>query len=108
MKITLLDNKEYRTDALLEKMKDDDFYYGELGELALSSSAIKLLYESPKKYHYVSKYGSESQGMRDGWLLHCLLLESDKFEKQIFVDVQSKNTKAYRQAVAENEGRVFK
>ena len=48
MKITLLDNKEYRTDALLEKMKDDDFYYGELGELALSSSAIKLLYESLK------------------------------------------------------------
>lgn len=107
MKITLLDNNEYRKDALLEKMKDDDFYYGELNELALSSSAIKLLYESPKKYHYVSKYGAESQGMRDGWLLHCLLLESDKFEKQIFVDVQSKNTKAYRQAVAENEGRVF-
>lgn len=107
MKIKLLDNKEYDIKYLAEKMRDDSFYYGELGELALSSSAIKLLYESPKKYYYVNKYGAESQGLRDGWLLHTLILEPQKFEEQIFIDVQSKNTKAYKEAVLNNEGRVF-
>jgi len=105
--ITLLDDKEYDIDKLLKRMEDDDFYYGELSNLALSSSAIKLLYESPKKYHYVKKYGGGStQGLRDGWLLHCLLLEPEKFNEQIFVDVQSKNSKAYKLAVEEH-GTVY-
>ena len=100
--ITLLDQKEYKRNDLVTKMYDDDFYYGELSKIALSSSAIKLLYDSPKKYHYVSQYGSSSsQGLRDGWLLHCLLLEPEKFDQQIFVDVQSKNTKKYKEAVEE-------
>ena len=54
--ITLLDQKQHTKAELLNKMADDDFYYGELGQLALSSSAIKLLYDSPKKYHYVTQY----------------------------------------------------
>lgn len=106
-KIKLLDNKQYNKKDLLKKMLDDDFYYGELSSLALSSSSIKLLYESPKKYHYVNKYGKETQGLRDGWLLHCLLLEPEKFDEQIFLDVQSKNTKAYKEAVENTQGRVF-
>tara|TARA_A200000159_G_scaffold38607_1_gene34978 strand:+ start:5925 stop:6704 length:780 start_codon:yes stop_codon:yes gene_type:complete len=106
--ITLLDQKQHTKAELLNKMADDDFYYGELGQLALSSSAIKLLYDSPKKYHYVTQYGGqETQGLRDGWLLHCLLLEPTKFSEQIFLDVQSKNTKAYKEAVKESAGRVF-
>ena len=106
--ITLLDQKQYEKAKLLNKMTNDDFYYGELAQLALSSSAIKLLHDSPKKYHYVTNYGGpETQGLRDGWLLHCLLLEPEKFDKQIFVDVQSKNTKAYKEAAAENADRVF-
>lgn len=105
--ITLLDQKDYKKNDLLNKMQDDVFYYGELNEIALSSSSIKLLYDSPKKYHYVTKYGNPStQGLRDGWLLHCLLLEPEKFDEQIFVDVQSKNTKKYKEAVEEH-GTVY-
>ena len=105
--ITLLDQKDYKKNDLINKMYDDEYYYGELSKIALSSSAIKLLYESPKKYHYITQYGSQSsQGMRDGWLLHCLLLEPEKFDQQIFVDVQSKNSKAYKEAVAEH-GTVY-
>lgn len=105
--IKLLDNYRYDKEELLEKMKDDSFYYGELSKTALSSSAIKLLYDSPKKYYYVTKYGNaSSQGLRDGWLLHCLLLEPEKFDEQIFVEVQSKNSKAYKEAV-EKYGTVY-
>lgn len=105
--IRLLNGEQYDKERLLKKMDNDEFYYGELSKIALSSSAIKLLHESPKKYHYVSKYGSaSSQGLRDGWLLHCLLLEPEKFGEQVFVDVQSKNTKAYKLAVEEH-GTVY-
>ena len=102
MKIQLLDQKKYDKAKVINKMTDDDFYYGELNRLALSSSSIKLLVDSPKKYHYITKYGqSESQGLRDGTLLHTLILEPEKWDKFHFVDVASKNAKAYKEAKAE-------
>ena len=100
--IKLLDKQDYSKKELLEKMYDDNFYYGKLNELALSSSSIKLLVDSPKKYYYINKYGNkESQGLRDGTLLHTLVLEPEKFEEFHFVDVLSKNSKAYKEAKAE-------
>lgn len=105
--ITLLNGEKWDRQELLSKMDDDSFYYGHLGKHALSSSSIKLLQSSPKKYHYVTKYGqASSQALRDGWLFHTSILEPDVFNSQIFVDVQSKNTKKYKEALAEH-GKVF-
>lgn len=107
MEIKLLDQKNYKKQDVLKKMYDDSYYYGTLGQLALSSSSLKLLLDSPKKYAYVSEYGSpESQALRDGSLVHLAVLEPDKFQEQIFVDVASKNTKTYKEAVAKH-GQVF-
>ena len=78
--IQLLDGKTFEEKDILEKMKEDSFYYGYLGKTALSSSSIKLLLVSPKKYKYVTEYGSKtSQGLRDGWLFHTAILEPDVF-----------------------------
>ena len=105
--IELLNGETFRHDEILELMKDDTFYYDYLGKAALSSPSIKLLLDSPKKYKYVTEYGSpSSQALRDGWLFHTCILESDVFNSQIFVDVQSKNTKAYKLA-KEEHGKVF-
>ena len=105
--IELLNGELFRQDEILELMKSDDFYYGYLGKAALSSSSIKLLLDSPKKYKYVTEYGSqESNALDAGWLFHTAILEPDVFEKQIFVDVQSKNSKAYKLA-KEEHGKVF-
>ena len=105
--IQLLNGEKWDEQELLAKMDDDSFYYGHLGKHALSSSSIKLLQSSPKKYHYVTQYGNEeSQALRDGWLFHTSILEPDVFNSQIFVDVQSKNTKKYKEALAEH-GKVF-
>jgi hypothetical protein len=103
MKIKLLDNKMYDKNMLLDNMQDDTFYYGELSKLALSSTTIKLLLDSPKKFYYVTKYGDslDTQGIRDGRLFHTLVLEPKKFEEFHFVDVASKNTKVYKEAKAE-------
>jgi hypothetical protein len=105
--IQLLNGEKWDEQELLAKMDDDSFYYGHLGKHALSSSSIKLLQSSPKKYHYVTQYGNEeSQALRDGWLFHTSILEPDVFNSQIFVDVQSKNTKKYKEALSEH-GKVF-
>jgi hypothetical protein len=105
--IQLLDGKNYSKKELLKKMVDDNFYYGELNTLALSSSSIKLLLSSPKTYKYVTKYGSpETQPLRDGRLVHQAILEPQKFSEQIFVNVSSKNTKKYKEA-KEKYGEVY-
>ncbi len=105
--ITLLNGETFSKKELLVKMMDDEFYYGYLGKNALSSSSIKLLLDSPKKYKYITEYGSEqTNAFALGWLFHTCILEPDVFSSQIFVDVQSKNTKAYKLAKEEN-GKVF-
>ena len=106
-KIRLLDGKLYDKAELLKRMLNDDFYYGELNRLALSSSSLKTLLSSPKTYKFSLEYGSpSSQALRDGWLFHTAILEPNVFEAQTFIDVQSKNTKKFREAKAENP-RVF-
>ena len=84
--IQLLNLEEWDKEEILKKMDSDDFYYNYLGRHALSSSSIKLLYSSPKKYHYVTQYGQpDSQALRDGHLFHMSILEPDKFAKQRFI-----------------------
>ena len=105
--IKLLDGKYYDKSELLKRMDDDTFYYGELNELALSSSSLKLLLSSPKTYKFSLEYGSsDSQALRDGWLFHTAILEPEVFSAQEFVEVQSKNTKKFREAKAKNP-RIF-
>jgi len=105
--VKLLDGKNYNQTELLSKMVEDKFYYGFMNTFAFSSSTIKLLLESPKTYYNVMKYGSPtSQAMRDGLLFHLLILEPEVFDKKIFVDVQSKNTKKYKLA-KEEHGEVY-
>lgn len=106
-KIKLLDNKYYDKAELLKRMLDDDFYYGELNRLALSSSSLKTLLSSPKTYNYSLKYGSEeSAALTAGALFHWAILEPEKFASQKFVEVQSRNTKKFREA-KEEFGKVF-
>ena len=106
-KIKLLDNKYYNRAELLKRMLDDTFYYGELNTLALSSSSLKQLLSSPKTYNFSLKYGSgESAALRAGALFHWAILEPEKFAAQKFVEVQSRNTKKFKEA-KEEFGKVF-
>jgi hypothetical protein len=55
--ISLLDGTIESQDKLEKLAINDEFYYGKLNTQVLSSSSIKLLVDSPKKYYYVNKYG---------------------------------------------------
>jgi|TARA_R110002020_G_scaffold399352_8_gene609242 hypothetical protein len=101
--ITTIDEVEHDWEEIISKMDDDDFYYGYLGKVALSSSIIKTILKSPKEYHrYIKEGGSEeTQALRDGKLFHWRILEPHVFEALNIVEVGSRNTKAYKEAVAE-------
>ena len=57
--IGLLNGEYVKRKETLDQMQNDDYYYGYLGKNALSSSSVKLLLDSPKKYKYVTEYGNE-------------------------------------------------
>lgn len=97
--ITTFDNKQWNKEELLANMYDDSFYYGYLGQNALSSSSIKTLLSSPKTYYFTTKYGSgETQALRDGKLFHTMILEPEKLDDIIFVDAATKASKEYKLA----------
>jgi len=97
--ITTFDNKQWTKEEILANMYDDSFYYGYLGQNALSSSSIKTLISSPKTYYFTTKYGSgETQALRDGRLFHTMILEPEKLDNIIFVDAATKASKEYKLA----------
>jgi len=101
--VTTLDGRFWNTQDLLDKMHDDEFYYGYLGENALSSSACSKLLDSPKKYRdSLLKREGESQALRDGWLFHCKILEPHKWNDITFVE-GTKASKAYKEALKSHE-----
>ena len=97
--IELLNGEKWEKEAIIEKMRDDSFYYGHLGKHALSSSACKQLLDSPKQYHYITKYGqNDSQSFNIGRLVHLMALEPERMDDIQIVEVQSRATKAFKEA----------
>jgi len=98
--ITMLNGEQHNQDWLVEQAIDDSFYYGYLGKVAFSSSNLKKLLDSPRTYYNLMQYGDEtnSQALRDGRLIHTMVLEPEKIDDHIFIDVQSKNTKKWKEA----------
>jgi hypothetical protein len=101
--IKLLDGTSHQQDDLLKQMYSDDFYYGYLKKAALSSSGLSRLKKSIKAFYYYLEYSEpKSQALIDGGLFHTMILEPDKLKQYVFLDVESKNTKAYKEAKGEH------
>lgn len=98
--ITLLNGEEWDRMDLLSKMDSDEFYYGYLGQHALSSSSCKSLLSSPNDYLKSMRRNNdkETQALRDGRLFHMALLEEDKFSNLKFIQ-GTKAKKEYREAI---------
>lgn len=101
--ITLLDNSQHLHADLVEKARDDNFYYNYLGKVAFSSSIIGTLLNSPKQYYYYSKYGQgeESPALTLGKAIHSKALTPELYDQDFeVIDVASKNTKKFKEAQA--------
>lgn len=96
--IKLLNGEEWSREELLVRMLQDDFYYGYLGQNALSSSSAKELLKGAKAYHNSLSIQASGQALRDGRLIHLNLLEPEKVENLHIVN-GTKATKAFKEAV---------
>jgi len=107
--IKLLDGQEFSVEDVLKQMMDDSYYYGFLGKTCLSSSACKTLLDSPKQYYKSITGGSKgTQALRDGRVFHTMVLEPDMVsERYYFMDIGSRNTKAYREKAMEEEREII-
>ncbi len=102
-RIKLFDGKNWGVDEILKQMEDDSFYYGYLGQNALSSSSAKDLYKSPKTYFNKTKeVNSDAPPLREGRLIHTVVLEEEKLnDKYDFVNIGSRRTKTFEAAQEE-------
>jgi len=105
--ITLLNGEEWQEADILKKMEDDSFYYGHLGQHALSSSALKKLLDGPNAYRKSLRMSDDSQPLRDGQLVHMHILEPHKVKDLIVVE-GTKAKKEFKEATQEfGSHRVF-
>lgn len=88
---------------IAEKLKDDSSYYGEYGKQWLSNSDIKNLLDNPRIF---GKPQDETKAMLEGRYFHTAILEKDKLKDFDIVDVSSRNTKAYKEHIANNDNKM--
>ena len=98
--ITLLNGENLNKKELIPKMDNDNYYYGHLGQHALSSSALKQILQSPKTYRNILKYGQrETPALILGKLIHWAILEPHKLEPLHIVKASTTGTNIYKDAV---------
>lgn len=84
--------------SILQKLKDDNHYYGDFGKKYLSNSNIGALLSNPKTFGQPTE---ESLQLIQGRYFHTIILEPEKADQFDFVDASSRNTKIYKEAAAE-------
>ena len=86
-------------DEIIEKLKDDDHYYGNFGKQYLSNSDISVLLANPLSFKQSSKMTS---AFLIGGYFHTAILEPDKLKKYKVIESTTRNTKKYKE-ISEGE-----
>mgnify|MGYP003112611963 FL=1 len=79
---------------ILEKLRDDEHYYGKFGQQFLSNSDISTLLKNPKDLH---KPKPSSPAFLVGGYFHTAILEPDKLKSFKIVEASTRNTKVYKE-----------
>jgi hypothetical protein len=88
---------------VIELLRDDKEYYGGVGKQYLSNSDIGTLLKTPEQFG-VSR--PDNKNFAEGRYFHQLILEPEKAENVVWVDCASRNTKAYKEFIANSEVEV--
>ena len=85
-------------DAVIEQLRDDENYYGELGRKYLSNSDIITLLNDPKNFREEKEF---TKAMLLGRYFHTAILEPHKLDSDEFkvIDASSRNTKIYKEGL---------
>ena len=86
-------------NSIIEKLRDDEHYYGEFGNQFLSNSDIKALIDNPLNF---KKPSPPNPAFVVGSYFHTCILEPDKLEKFKIVKSKTRNTKEYKEIAGED------
>lgn len=81
-------------EEVLEKLKDDNHYYGKFGKQYLSNSDISALLKDPLSFKAPSQMTS---AFLVGGYFHTSILEPDKIDKYKIIESSTRNTKKYKE-----------
>ena len=84
----------------LDRLRNDEDYYGAFGKQFLSNSDIGALLGNPKEF---GKSSEDNVNYAKGRYFHQLILEPEKAVLTPFVDVSTRTTKAYKEYIEENK-----
>jgi|TARA_R110000824_G_scaffold22084_2_gene81366 hypothetical protein len=85
---------------IIDKLRDDEQYYGEFGQKYLSNSDIGALLRNPRNF---KKREPDNPAFAKGRYFHQLILEPEKAEGWVFAEMASRNSKAYKDFCLEHE-----
>jgi len=85
---------ELTKEDIIEKLRDDDLYYGEFGQQFLSNSNIKTLKDNPLALRDPIK---KTSALLIGGYFHTVILEPNKVDKYKIIESSSRNTKHYKE-----------
>jgi len=78
---------------ILQKLRNDEDYYGDFGKQYLSNSDIYKLLNNPLKFRQEQE---TSPAFLVGGYFHTCILEPDKLEKFTVIPSATRNTKTYK------------
>jgi len=79
---------------IIEKLKQDEHYYGDYGKQFLSNSDISVLLKNPKLLHGEKQ---RTTAMVVGGYFHTAILEPDKLNRFKIIESSTRNTKKYKE-----------
>jgi hypothetical protein len=78
----------------INKLRNDEHYYGEYGKQFLSNSDISALIKNPLNFKKPSK---QTSAFLVGGYFHTCILEPDKLDKYRIIESSTRNTKTYKE-----------
>ena len=81
-------------ENVIEKLRDDNHYYGDFGKKYLSNSDIKALLTNPLA---LGKPSEPRPAFLVGGYFHTAILEPDKLKKYRVIPSSTRNTKVYKE-----------
>ena len=83
-----------KKEDVIEKLRNDEDYYGDFGKKYLSNSDIKTLLTNPLA---LGKPSEPRPAFLVGGYFHTAILEPDKLKKYKVIPSSTRNTKAYKE-----------
>lgn len=87
-----------KKEEIIDRLRDDNEYYGEFGKQFLSNSDINALINNPSAF----KKHEDTVAMLQGRYFHVSVLEPEKLSDFVIIDASTRTTKAYKEALEEH------